>query len=107
MTKLQELFEFLESRDKLSPWVEQVEMRDFARFFNNELHEFDQARTPEAEIDELGDILILALTMVCKYGAPTAVFVKALEKLERRAPYVLRGERPTLVEEVEMWENGR
>lgn len=107
MNELQELFEFLQKRNELSVWVCGTTFSEFVAFLNEEAAEAARAKDEYANNKELGDMLIIVLTMVCKYGQPDAVFEAALTKMKKRAPFVLKNESVSYDEEVAQWQAGK
>lgn len=109
---IHKLVNFINNRNKISPWCKHASFPDFRKYLSEELDELyvellaedkDQARVNE----ELGDVLILTLSLIAKYGSLRQAFEYAYKKMVLRAPYVLQGRMVDLEEELKLWDEGK
>lgn len=104
------LVNYIQQRDKLSPWVLQQRWYDWCRQIDDELNEAAEAITigdTEHIASELGDVLILVFSMIARYSSFQRVFDAAYRKLRARAPYVLAKKPVTLEQELKYWIDGK
>lgn len=104
---IQELAAYIRKRDGLSPWCKQQLWSSWVSYVLIELEEVVTAQTDEQRNEELGDVLIIVLSICARYGSLPDIFEAAYNKMRRRAPYVADGLVPTMEQELKMWREGR
>lgn len=104
---LEKLVEYIHIRNGISPWCKQQLWSSWVSFVLDELNEVAAAKTDKHRNEELGDVLIIVLSLCSRYGSLPDIFEAAYNKMRRRAPYVADGLVPTMEQELKMWRDGR
>lgn len=100
------LVAFLCMRNARSFWCRTRTWDDWRRYLVDELEEVSRADDEQINA-ELGDLLILVLSIIAKHGDFENAVDCAFEKLQKRCPNVLRGETVSFAEELRLWDAGK